>query len=372
MDNIIICGDFCPTRDNEILLSENQVADIVGEELASLLFSSSFNIVNVETSFVTIETPKKKRGQINSSNPASAVFLKRANFSLCCLSNNHSIDNGEVGANNTLNVLETLGLKHIGMGKSKEEAAKSFKTVISGKKISVLNIADNEFNSFEKNAIGCNVFDSFETFDLVAQEKSKCDYLIVIYHGGIEYYQYPSPRLQKICRKFVDCGADLVTCQHSHCIGSFENYSNSTIVYGQGNFLFNDSDKELEKSAILLNIFPSTKTVDFVPVVKHGNLVRMANSLESQTIMDDFLKRSKEITKEGNVKVLFKKWATDRKNDVFNTFVGYYKPIKALNKLSCGRLYKKIFSSKSKMRLFNILKSEALKEFAEEVVDDYE
>ena len=65
-----------------------------------------------------------------------------------------------------------------------------------------------------------------------------------IINGGKEHYRYPSPDLQKICRKFIDKGADLVVCQHSHCIGCEEKYNHGTIVYGQWNFLFDRSNIE--------------------------------------------------------------------------------------------------------------------------------
>lgn len=42
----------------------------------------------------------------------------------------------------------------------------------------------------------------------------------------------------------VEKGADLVIYQHSHCVGSYEKYKDSTIVYGQGNFMFNKRDDE--------------------------------------------------------------------------------------------------------------------------------
>lgn len=71
-----------------------------------------------------------------------------------------------------------------------------------------------------------------------------CDYTIVLYHGGKEHYRFPSPNLQKYCRKFIEKGANIVICQHSHCIGCEENYKNGKIIYGQGNFLFDDSDDE--------------------------------------------------------------------------------------------------------------------------------
>ncbi|WP_371315358.1 CapA family protein, partial [uncultured Duncaniella sp.] len=51
----------------------------------------------------------------------------------------------------------------------------------------------------------------------------------------------------------VDCGADLISCQHSHCIGTIEQYNGSTIVYGQGNSVFGyrDGDNSWNRGLLL-------------------------------------------------------------------------------------------------------------------------
>ena len=83
-----------------------------------------------------------------------------------------------------------------------------------------------------------------------------------------EHYRYPSPYLQKVCRKMVEKGANLVVCQHSHCIGSYETYNNSTIVYGQGNFIFNKHDNEYWNSSLLIKLrFEKGIKVEYIPIV---------------------------------------------------------------------------------------------------------
>ncbi|MFP3360883.1 CapA family protein, partial [Planococcus sp. SIMBA_143] len=85
--------------------------------------------------------------------------------------------------------------------------------------------------------------------------------------GGKEHYRYPSPYLQKICRKFVEKGADIVICQHSHAVGCFEEYHNSTIIYGQGNFVFDNSNIEFWQTSILVDInIKDGITIDYIPI----------------------------------------------------------------------------------------------------------
>src|SRR5699024_1436352 len=101
---------------------------------------------------------------------------------------------------------------------------------------------------------GANPFDPLESFDHIQELKSKCDYVIVLYHGGKERYRYPSPYLQKVCRKFAQKGADLIVCQHSHCIGAYEEFEGSTIIYGQGNFIFNTLNNEFWNTSLLIKV----------------------------------------------------------------------------------------------------------------------
>ena len=49
-------------------------------------------------------------------------------------------------------------------------------------------------------SLGANPFDPLETPDHIAELKSRCDYVIVLYHGGKEYYRCPSPNLRKVFR----------------------------------------------------------------------------------------------------------------------------------------------------------------------------
>src|SRR5690606_37654546 len=72
----------------------------------------------------------------------------------------------------------------------------------------------------------------------IQEAKSQSDFVLVIVHGGHEYYNLPSLRMQKQYRFYIDNGADLVVGHHSHCISGMETYKNKKIYYSLGNFLF--------------------------------------------------------------------------------------------------------------------------------------
>ena len=77
----------------------------------------------------------------------------------------------------------------------------------------------------------------------IKQAREKADYVIVIVHGGHEHYQLPSTRMQETYRFFVDSGADAVVNHHQHCYSGYEFYENKPIIYGLGNFCFDNERK---------------------------------------------------------------------------------------------------------------------------------
>jgi poly-gamma-glutamate synthesis protein (capsule biosynthesis protein) len=72
----------------------------------------------------------------------------------------------------------------------------------------------------------------------IEEAKSCAELLFVTLHGGNEFFEYPRPGLQRICRFFVERGADAVICHHSHMPGVHEMYLGKPIVYSLGNLVF--------------------------------------------------------------------------------------------------------------------------------------
>ena len=373
MSTILLCGDFAPNSKNETDIANEKVEIIIGYELKDIFEKHDIVGMNLETSLVRTCTPKKKRGQINQTTPDICSFLQRAGVSVCFLANNHVIDNGNAGIISTIESLDYYGIEHIGAGKSIEEASKSYDYNDSnGNVIRILNIANDEFNSVSEDQYGVNTLDLLSSFYYIREQKRNAEYLIVVFHGGVEYFQYPTPMLQRICRKMIDSGADLVTCQHSHCIGTYEEYKSGYIFYGQGNFLFDDSNNPLEKTAVLLSVNTENKIVRIIPISKMGSLVRICNKEQYDDVLQQINSRNREIQDAKKVRALFERFVDNQEREVLNACVGYNKIFKALNKLTKGRVAKNVFNSNGRMRLYNMLRSVSLLEIMEEVMSRYE
>ena len=322
MVNMIICGDFVPTETNIEYFISGNIEEVVDSAIFEYINSSDFRVFNLEAPLCDKLAPIKKCGpHINI--PTKAINgIKKFNPSLFCLANNHILDHGEEGLNSTTNCLEKNNIKHFGTGKNINNVAKSSILEKDGIKIGIYCCCEHEFSIAEEDKAGANPFDIFNSFDDIKALKNKTDYVVVLYHGGREEYRYPSILLQKTCRKFVDSGADVVVCQHSHCIGCEEIYKNSNIIYGQGNFIFDYDDAETwQTSLILILNFENNKvSVEKYPIQKDKYKIKKPEEHFTKEIITNFNARSQEILDKNFLVGKYKAEALSSLSNYINVF----------------------------------------------------
>ena len=335
---ILIGADFVPTAGNVGLFCDGDCHALVGEELEALLAQADFRIFNLETPLCDNTSPILKNGT-NFSAPAACVKgYAAAGVDLLTLANNHILDQGVQGLTSTWNILKRDGIDTVGTGENVYDAAKPYLFDCYGKKIGVYACTEHEFSIAGGDCAGANPFDPLESPDHIAALKAACDFVIVLYHGGKEYYRYPSPLLQKTCRKLIDKGADVVLCQHSHCIGCEERWGGGVIVYGQGNFLFDNSSREEWQTSLLVGI-DEDLSIRYYPLMKSGSGVRLAPPEKAQEIMTAFERRGEEILEQGFIQKNYAAFARDTIDMYLTKFGGRRSLLyRAFNKLTGYRL----------------------------------
>ncbi|EYE87683.1 hypothetical protein Q428_12030 [Fervidicella metallireducens AeB] len=200
---LLIAGDLVPTKPNIALFNKGDSKSLLGEELYSLWDSADIRIFNLEVPLTEKEEPIPKCGP-NLIAPTSTINgIKALNPSLLTLANNHILDQGELGFKSTQDILNKNNIPFIGIGNNLSEASKPYIIQQDGLKIGVYNCAEHEFTIATEETPGANPFEPLESLDQIHNLKEECDYVIVLYHGGKEHYRYPSPYLQKVCRKMA-------------------------------------------------------------------------------------------------------------------------------------------------------------------------
>lgn len=273
------------------------------------------------------------------------------------------MDHDEQGLYNTMEQLSQHHIRYVGAGDNLTAASKPLIIEKDGLKVGIYACAEHEFSIAGENRAGANPFDPLESLDHIVNLKSACDFVLVLFHGGKEHYRYPSPGHQKVCRKMAEKGADLIVCQHSHCIGAFEKYSGSIIVYGQGNFLFDRRNDEFWNTGLLVNaVFGNELTVEFIPVCKRGNGVTLPEPDISKTILDEFNKRSENISKSGFVETEYEKFCKSSGLFYMGAFAGFGRILRKIDKILNGMLTGQIYSVKKLNMIRNFIECEAHRE----------
>ena len=365
-NKIIIGGDLVPTESNCELFEDGDAKKLIGEELLDKFNNAEFSIFNLEVPLTDKQHPIAKCGPNLIAPTATIKGLKAINPHFFGLANNHILDQDVEGLESTAKTLDAAGIEYAGIGKNLGEAYKPFIKEIGGRRIGIYCCAEHEFSIATESTPGANPFDPLESLDHVEGLKKEADYVIVLYHGGKEHYRYPSPYLQKVCRRIVDKGANLVVCQHSHCIGCEEQYGGGTIVYGQGNFLFDNSDSEFWQTGLLIGLSDDLE-VSYCPVVKAENTVRLADEEKSKEILDAFYKRSEAIKSHSFVETEYSKFADSFRNTYLGAFFGKKAMFSRIfNKLTRGWMFKAMLRHKytkvSMIQIANYVDCEAHRE----------
>jgi poly-gamma-glutamate synthesis protein (capsule biosynthesis protein) len=345
--SIIIGGDLGPTKSNHAFFAKGRVFELIDRQLATLLASADLRIFNLEVPLTDNEQPIAKDGPCLIAPSNSINGIKSVDPSLVTLANNHIMDQGETGLLNTMKLLSEKSIRFAGAGENLKTAAEPVILEINGLKIGIYACAENEFSIAETDKPGANPFDPLESPDHIYNLKSECDYVVVLHHGGKEHYRYPSPELQKVCRKMISSGADLVVCQHSHCVGAYEKLENGTIVYGQGNFLFDRHDNEFWNTGLLVAAKLEDKmTVEFIPIVKNGNGVAWPDPETGERILNDFYRRSEEIKNPEFVERQFDKYCMEYGQYYLATLAGFGTTMRRIDKVLNRPLTRLIYSRK--------------------------
>ncbi len=270
MIKLLISGDFCPIGRNDKLLKEEKYKELFNgfENLSNTV---DFSIVNLECP-ITSSTQKiiKTGPNIKSENTNAFKALKFAGFNLLCLANNHIQDYSQKGVMDTLAFAEEYGFNTVGAAKDRSTAAKPFIKEIRGIKLGIINIAENEFCAATKNSAGAYTFDFIENTQEIQKLRNKVDKIILIYHGGREHFQLPTPELRKRLRYFISLGVDAVVAHHTHCVSGYEYLNNGLIIYSLGNFIF-DYKKKYQKGkwtkgmSVILSLKDGVFFPEFIP-----------------------------------------------------------------------------------------------------------
>ena len=163
-------------------------------------------------------------------------YFKEAGFDVLSIANNHVSDFGEAGKENTVKMLDGVGIKYAGLLKYPYTTFEK-------------NGIKYGFCAFAPNNGTVDINDSENATKIVKQLNSICDIVIVSFHGGAEgsskSHLTRSDELflgenrgnpYQFARIVIDAGADIVFGHGPHVTRAIDIYKGKFIAYSMGNF----------------------------------------------------------------------------------------------------------------------------------------
>lgn len=366
--NIYILGDICPGwNDTQQFATGNMEAVFLGAH--ELFQSGDLVIGNLECPVTNSSAKIKKTGCNIKCNAKDINVLADLGISALSLANNHILDYGEQGLKDTLDCLNQYKIKHYGAGTIKESQT-PYSIELSGKKIQVLSFAEREFNCAVDYSVGANLWDDIDSLNLIRSRKETCDYLIVQYHGGIEFYEYPSPQLQKRCRAMAEAGADFITCQHSHCIGTHEHWGESEILYGQGNTLFGyDAMPKCNEGLIVHVTFGEKMIIKYIPIIATINGEQFMDNAMAAKCLTEFEERSSQLNNPLFLNEKWKEFCALQKDMYLPMLYARSRVFNKLNRIFKGVLIDMNVRNNSQMATMNLVRCDAHREVVQTLLE---
>lgn len=234
---ILVAGDFYPRRRTRDLIKKNDYSFL--DEVRQHTSAVNYSLVNFECCVADDDdSPIDKCGPCLKCDKKAIETIKYAGFNGVTLANNHFYDYGDNGVVKTINACKEYGLDYVGGGMSLDEASKVLYKRIGSETLAVVNFCENEFSIAADNHGGSAPLDLPNNYRVIREARNMADFVLIIVHGGIEEYHYPTPRMKDTYRFFIEVGADAVVNHHQHCISGYEVYKEKPIFYGLGNFCF--------------------------------------------------------------------------------------------------------------------------------------
>ena len=174
--------------------------------------------VNLEGTLTDRGSPVKKKFTFRGPESYSRILTENS-VDFVSLANNHTMDYGMAGYENTTRVLQEAGVPYV------EQDSSRIVTLDGGLTVGVYGVVYYRI-------------DQQELQQAISQLKQQADVVILAAHWGGEGSYHPSQEQIRLAHAAIDAGADIVWGHHPHVLQHMEKYQDGLICYSLGNFSF--------------------------------------------------------------------------------------------------------------------------------------
>ncbi|MBP5562780.1 MAG: CapA family protein [Bacteroidales bacterium] len=175
--------------------------------------------------------------------------------------NNHTCDKGAKGIRRTIQVMDSLGIPHVGTYLDSTDFQQRNPLMVErdGFRVAVLNYTYGTNGIPAPNPFIVNMLDSAAIArDIARARELKADYIVVMPHWGIEYERKQNKGQKGYANYMYECGADMIIGGHPHVVQpiTLENKNEYGVAqrvtaYSLGNFVSNQRKRYTDGGIIV-------------------------------------------------------------------------------------------------------------------------
>ena len=233
-----------------------------------------------DVAICNLEAPLTRRGQAVEDKeftfrapPEALPAIKDAGFNVFGLANNHMMDFGAKGLEDTLAALDGAGVYHAGGGLNLSEARRPAVVKLPERQsaVAVLSYAmtfpEDFFAGRRKPGTSPGNLEYVE--EDVAAATKLAPIVVIACHWSEELLPTPKDYQRETAHRAIAQGAALVVGHHPHVLQGVEFYRDGVIFYSLGNFVFGSYSQHCRTSIIARLEFSSAgklQKVEAIPV----------------------------------------------------------------------------------------------------------
>ncbi len=228
---------------------------------------------NLEGPFTTAESVATDTHLVFTFDPALAPVLHAAGFTDLSLANNHTLNFGQRGLDNTRQVLAEASLH--AFGDPRNAPGYSVTETVGGQPVALIGYHGLS-GGLEK------------VVSEVRQADAAGMFVVVMAHWGNEYQLGVTNRQRDDAHALVEAGADLIIGAHPHVVEPFEIYQQKFIAYSLGNFLFDQffSDETVHGLLLQFSVAANRISVRLLPTLITSSQILPLDSPAREQLLD--------------------------------------------------------------------------------------
>ena len=228
-------------HEQDYYYSFNQAYDKAEDEgyffanVKDIFESDDLTIVNLEGVFTKSEERQVERTYNIKGDPSYVGILTAGSVEAVSMGNNHRLDYGVAGTNDTVAALENEGIVY-----AYDDIVGIYE--VKGIKIGYVSVNEVSWGQGSERLIREGI---------AKLQEQEADLIIACCHWGIEKDNYTEEYQNELGRFCIDAGADLVLGHHPHVLQGIEEYNGKYIVYSLANFSFGANRNPADKDTMI-------------------------------------------------------------------------------------------------------------------------